>query len=1613
MPLSRNEQSQELIDRLVEECVEQFPEQSTKGLNQFIRYYYQRTGYEDLVRLSIENLKGAVLSHWQLMQQRVRGETCIHTYNPQFEKHVWQSTHTVVEVVTDDLPFLIDSVSMALNRHGLTIHLTIHPVLQVKRTAKGQLQKLLSKLGQDSCSESIMHFEVDRQTDSKVLERLEQDVLKVVQDIRKASQDWQTMREQLLLITRDLDSVNSPVNKADREECKAFLRWIEADHFTLLGYRQHVVSGYKNGQYSYQYKPDSGLGILRGEQEGTLLEGIFPTHSAVYQRDTTPLIVTKADALSTIHRSAYMDFISIKFFNDKQQVLGEHCFLGLFSSAAYNRSTRDIPLLRHKVERVIKNCGLIPNSHDSKALQNIIEVFPRDDLFQIADGPLLDTVMGILSLQERQRIRVFINHDRFGRYYSCLVYVPRERYSRELRIKIQAVLMDTLHGQSVEFDAHFSESVLARVHYIVRATPGTEPKLEPLEIEKRIVDAAYTWGDQLQGTLIEIYGEEKGNHYISVYGNAFRGDYREDYPARIAGFDIELMEKVYADGQLGIHFYRPVLESEEQYRLKLYAVGQPIALTNILPMIENMGLKVMGERPHKIKAAGRQRLWIHDFTMTTTFSDMLDFDQVEGIFQEALAHIWNGTAENDGFNQLVLGAGLSWRETAIFRTYAEYLRQIRSNFSIAYMARTLVRNPHMVRQLIALFHLRFDPARQGKKEPLSPEQVLDKIQQLLDEVANLDEDRILRRFLNLMQCTTRTSYYLRNTKGEHRPYLSMKLDPTQIVGMPEPRPQFEIMVSSPRFAAVHLRGGPVARGGIRWSDRPEDFRTEILGLAKAQRVKNAVIVPVGSKGGFVPKQLPVGSGREALMQEVIDCYKNFMRGMLDLTDNIKAGTVIPPKTLVRHDGDDPYFVVAADKGTATFSDIANSVADEYGYWLSDAFASGGSDGYDHKKMGITARGAWESVKRHFRELGTNIQTTDFTVVGIGDMSGDVFGNGMLLSRHIKLLGAFNHLHIFLDPTPNPKTSFAERERLYALPRSSWSDYNTTLISKGGGVYERSAKFIDLSPEIRKALQLREERLTPTELIHAMLMAPVDLLWNGGIGTYIKSAQESHAQASDRANDGLRVDGGQLRCQVLGEGGNLGVTQLGRIEYAMAGGLCYTDSIDNSAGVDCSDHEVNIKILLNQVVANGDMTLKQRNETLVEMTDDVAQLVLHDNYEQTQSISIMASQATVMLDEHQRYLADLQRKGLLDRLIEFMPDDKELYRRRAQGRGLTLPELSILCSYSKMTSYDDLLQSNLTDDPALLSELLDYFPPLLRKRYAGQMPMHRLHREIIATRAVNSMVNRMGPSFAFRLHELTGRDTADITRAYMVSREIVGLQAVTRELEALDNKIPTDSQYQLLAMLNGLVERCSLWLLQNRRGNLDIKESIATFRPGVQALWRAMPKPLSVRHKNLHKQRVTKFIHAGVEKALAAKIAAVIPMSQAMDIVEVTSITKGAPLEVASVYYYLGAHFDLVWLRDQIANLPDDSYWHLLARNALRHSLNLQQRQLACEVLNFRPGKTTHQTVDNWIASVPTAHQRFRKLMKALHSGTAVDFAMLSVALNELNILVGSPSTAQS
>ncbi|MDQ3250745.1 MAG: NAD-glutamate dehydrogenase, partial [Actinomycetota bacterium] len=956
------------------------------------------------------------------------------------------------------------------------------------------------------------------------------------------------------------------------------------------------------------------------------------------------------------------------------------------------------------------------------------ETYPRDELFQISKEELFEIAMGIVHLQERHRVRFFVRRDTYGRFFSCLVFVPRDRYNTVIRERMQDILLRAFEGANVEYNVRLSESVLARVHFIIYTKPGETPEYDEEEIEGRIVETTRSWTDSLYDAMIEQCGEEQGIELFRKYRDAFSPGYRAGFLPRTAVSDVQRMETLKSDDDLGMSLYHPIEESQDFLGFKLFRLGDQVSLSEILPLLEDMGVEVVDERPHEVKPAGSPPVWIYDFGLVHEAGGELQTGEVKEIFQDAFVRAWRGAVENDGFNRLVLRARLTWREISILRAYCKYLRQTGSTFSQDYMEDALVSNQHIARLIVDLFEARLDPSRQNRAEAES-ERLKEEIEEALEAVVSLDEDRILRSFLDITLATLRTNYYQSTPDGDPKGHLSFKLDPERIPGLPLPRPRFEIFVYSPRTEGVHLRGGEVARGGIRWSDRREDFRTEVLGLMKAQTVKNAVIVPVGAKGGFVVKRPPAEGGREALQQEVVACYKTLIRGMLDITDNISGDEIVPPPDVTRYDDDDPYLVVAADKGTATFSDIANGISEEYGFWLGDAFASGGSVGYDHKEMGITARGAWESVSRHFRELGHDTQSEDFSVIGIGDMSGDVFGNGMLLSRHIKLVGAFNHMHIFLDPDPDPEKSFDERERLFGLPRSSWTDYDEDLISEGGGIFPRTAKSIPLSQQVREMLDVEAESLTPTELMSAMLKAEVDLLWNGGIGTYVKASSESNAEVGDRANDVLRVDGAELRCRVVGEGGNLGFTQRGRIEYALSGGRIYMDAIDNSAGVDCSDHEVNIKILLDAIVEAGDMTEKQRNELLASMTEEVGDLVLRDNYQQTQAISQAAALAHPMVDVHARYIHALEHEGRLDRTLEFLPGDEELGERRSENKGLTAPERAILLSYSKITTYQVLLNSDAPEDPYLSQELERYFPAPLRDRFREQIHEHRLHRQI--------------------------------------------------------------------------------------------------------------------------------------------------------------------------------------------------------------------------------------------------------------------------------------------
>jgi glutamate dehydrogenase len=1591
---------------IIEKVVALVPERAPKGnialAAAFIGQYYSQVDPEDLAERNISDLCGAALAHLNFMGKFKSGAPKLRVYNPRSQTDGWESTHTVVEIVNDDMPFLVDSVTMEVNRQGLTLHLIIHPVMKTKRDEKGGLSEVLSReSGESGAFEAIMHVEVDRQTDPKKLAELEAGILGILGDVRKAVEDYPKMKANMNRIVAEIrEPYPEGLIPETVEEDKALLAWLTAGHFIFLGYRDYDLV--KEGdEDTLRIVPGSGLGILRETGQTRVSKSFATVTPEVRKLARAPelLVLTKANSRATVHRPGYLDYVGIKRFDPKGQVLGEQRFLGLLTSTAYNSHPADIPLLRRKVKNVVTRAGFDPKGHMGKELVTILEQHPRDELFQISEDELFEEAMGILHLGERQRIRLFVRSDVYGRFLSCLVYVPRENYNSELRERIQQILMEAFNGIGLEFTVHLSDSALARVLIIVRTKPGSVPEFDVHEIEKQIVKAARRWQDDLHDALIARFSEERGNQLYHRFGNAFPAGYREGRLISEAVTDAAIMDALGAEKKLAMNLYAGDQTSAAPLRLKVFHSGEPIPLSSSLPMLEHMGVKVLEQLEYKVDPEGMAPVYVHDFGMSPAGDIKLDVNQVKSGFEEAFARAWRCEIENDDFNRLVLRANLGWREVTILRAYSKYLRQTGFTFSQAYMEQALSANAAIAKKLAELFVARFDPANTAeagvKISALTVE-----IEKALDSVQNLDEDRMLRRFLALIQATLRTNYFQKDAGGATKPYISFKFNPAFVPGLPEPKPMFEIYVYSTRVEGVHLRGGKVARGGLRWSDRMEDFRTEVLGLMKAQMVKNIVIVPVGSKGGFVVKQPP--AGREAFMKEGVACYQTFLRGLLDLTDNLVAGKVVPPKDVVRYDADDPYLVVAADKGTATFSDIANGVAKEYGFWLDDAFASGGSIGYDHKKMGITARGAWESVKRHFRELGVNTQTTDFTVVGIGDMSGDVFGNGMLLSRHIKLLGAFDHRHVFLDPDPDPEVSFKERERLFNLPRSSWGDYDSKLISKGGGIYPRSAKSVTLTPEVKKAVGVDANSLTPTDLIRALLRAPVDLLYNGGIGTYVKATHQTHVEVGDRANDAIRVNGKELRCKVVAEGGNLGLTQLGRIEYALSGGKINTDAIDNSAGVDCSDHEVNIKILLNSVVAEGRLSEEQRNQLLAGMTDEVGALVLRDNYFQTQSLSVRKS---MPLDTQTRFVKYLEKAGRLNREIEFLPSDEELVSRKAAKTGLTSPERAVLLAYSKITLYEELLASNVADDPYISTALLRYFPAPLRERYREQMERHPLRREIIATHVTNEMINRAGSTFVHRMQEETGASPPDVVRAYLLTREVFDFVSFWQALEALDNKVPHAVQSDMLIESERLMVHATLWFLRYPNLKDDIAKTVEHFVSGVKAVAAGLDEFLSSDESAGLTQAVGRLTQSEVPNDLAMRLASFRPLYSALDIVEIAIETKRSVEEVAGVYFGVGGRLDLSWLRKQIGGLPADSHWQTLAKAALSDDVSCLQRELTGLILKLSPEVNVPDAlIKKWETENESALGRRRQMLAELQSAGNLDLSMLSVALRELRNL---------
>ena len=1575
-------------------------------LERFVIRYFGQVDPEDLDERTPADLYGAALSHWNSARKRDAGQSRVRVFNPSNEEHGWQSTHTIIEIVNDDMPFLVDSVTMEVNRHGLTLHLIIHPIVAVLRAADGALADVAVKDDGDVHRESFIHVEIDRMTEPERLEALAVDVARVLTDVRLAVADWKKMRAQLLRVIDEIEPSASPIPPQELYEGKAFLAWLANDHFTFLGYRCHDLIE-ADGQDALRIVSGSSLGILR-EDPGKNVAASFaalPPEIRAYARVPDFLIITKANARSTVHRPGYLDYVGIKRFDAAGSVCGEHRFLGLYTSMAYSAKPADIPLLRRKTADIVARAGLGLGSHAGKALVNILNNYPRDELFQTSDDDLLRTAMGILHLGERQRFRLFVRRDVFERFLVCLIYAPRESYTTELREKWQAILLEAFNGMNSEFNVHLSESALARVQVTVRTTPGKIPPFDVRQLEARLAAAARRWDDDLRGALIDALGEDRGSTLFRRFAGALPAGYREDVAARAAVPDIEIMAQLSADKPLGMNLYRPLEAEPGLLRFKLFHLGGPVTLSESLPMLERMGLKVIDERPHRVSPAGEPLIWMHDFGMQTRQADAdVDISGLHAVFEDAFGRIFRAEVENDDFNRLVVAARLPAAEVVVLRAYAKYLRQIGFPLSQAFIESTLAANAGIARDLLALFKARFDPEAAAGGDALAADRAR-AIAAALEQVENLSEDRVLRQLLALILATTRTNFWRCDKEGRRRSFVSFKFDPSKVPGLPDPRPMFEIFVYSPRFEGVHLRGGKVARGGLRWSDRPEDFRTEVLGLAKAQMVKNIVIVPVGSKGGFVLKRAPAQTDRDAYMKEGIACYQDYLRALLDVTDNRVGERIVPPPQVRRHDPDDPYLVVAADNGTATFSDYANAISREYGFWLDDAFASGGSAGYDHKAMGITARGAWESVKRHFRDLGRDTQTQDFTVVGVGDMSGDVFGNGMLLSPHVKLVAAFDHRHIFLDPNPDCEKSFHERERLFRLPRSSWADYDATRLSPGGGVHARSAKSIAVTPEVKAALAITVDTMTPTELVNAILKAPVDLLYNGGIGTYVKAESETHAQVGDRANDLLRVNGRELRCKVVTEGGNLGCTQLGRIEFAQAGGRIYTDAIDNSGGVDTSDHEVNIKIQLGLPIADGELTEEQRNVLLAEMTDDVAAQVLRDNYFQTQVLSVTGRIARELLDAQQRFIQFLEKSGRLVRAIEYLPSDEEFAERRATGQGLTGPERAVLLAYSKIWLYDELVASTLPDDPWVASALARYFPAALVERYASYMNRHPLKREIIATHVTNSMLNRVGSTFVHRLLESTGAPPHEVVRAYLLSREIFGFVSLWKSIEALDNRVGDALQSAMLIDMSRELERGTTWFLRSRRLSEDMAATIAHFASRVEALAARLPALLDAGGRARVGAAVADYAAKGVSEDLATRVVTLDQLYSTLDIVEVAAATKRPVELVAEIYFELSTRLDLPWLREMITGLPGDKHWQTLAKTAMHDDLSGLQRTIASEVLSGGGDIAARdELLAVWQERNRRAIERAQQLLGELRTAPAADAAMLSVALRELRNL---------
>ncbi len=1598
----------------------------------YFRDYYEHLAEEDARSYAEHVLSARAETHYRLAAQRHPGTAKISIVD--------ESDCSVVYIVTDDMPFLVDSVNAELVRQNAPIHLVLHPLFVVTRNretgtlvkvarvpshlgissgdtaAMPNLSALIAQGDNASHMESWIAVEIDV-VDDDARKELTDGIGRVLGDVRAAVEDWQKMRFKALEIANELEKVVHPDQIAEVRQAADLLRWMDDGNFTFLGYRAYDLTN-EEGEDVLAPRDESGLGLLRHADKRQIHH--LTEAGRKKAREKRALVITKANSRSTVHRPAYLDYIGVKSFDAAGNVNGERRFIGLLATSAYSGSVRNIPVVREKVAAVLRDAGFPPDSHSGKDLLGILETYPRDELFQIDIPDLAATVTGIQRLQERRRTRLFLRPDTYGRFMSAVVYLPRDRYTTNVRLRIEQELRETFDAVTIDFEARMTESALARLFFRIRLPKDADVSdVNAQELEKRLVRAARSWGEGITEVLqakTGTYGAEKAAELASLWAEAFPAGYRVDYEVEDALEDIERFEKYGAAAERagegvaekpGVHVYLPAgagATLEEDARVKLYML-EPKSLSQILPYFHNLGLEVLDERPFEIQTADGRDFFLYDLGLK--YPAGIEPLATGGLLADSFGAAVSGLVESDSFDRLVLRKSMHWRQVVVLRAYAKYMRQMGNTNSFGFLADTLLANPDVTRALIALFEARFDPAIDDADRGPRQDAVRVRLDAAIEQVATLDADKILRTFANLIQATLRTNYF------QDKTHLSFKLDPASIDGLPFPRPVYEIWVYSPRVEGVHLRFGKVARGGLRWSDRREDFRTEILGLVKAQTVKNAVIVPTGAKGGFYAKQLPdPAEDRGAWMAEGIESYKTFISGLLDITDNLvttgEGEMLVPPADVVRHDDDDSYLVVAADKGTASFSDIANSLAADYGFWLGDAFASGGSVGYDHKAMGITARGAWESVKRHFSELDVDTQTEPFTVVGVGDMSGDVFGNGMLLSKHIRLLAAFDHRHIFLDPTPDEAASFTERQRLFELPRSSWDDYDKSLISEGGGVYARHAKSIPVSAQVRAALGLPEgtTQLSPPELLRAILLAPADLLYNGGIGTYVKASTESNAEVGDKANDPIRVDGRELRVKVVGEGGNLGLTQRGRIEAALQGVILNTDAIDNSAGVDCSDHEVNIKIFVDRMVAAGKLDPAERSQFLASMTEEVGRLVLEDNIDQNILLLNDRMRVAEWSPSYERLMDWLDKHAGLKRDLEALPSTATLRERLTLGQGLTSPELSVLAAYAKIELTTALRESDLADDPWFRSTLRAYFPKQLRERFDAELDTHPLRREIIATVVANDMINLGGITFAFRAIEETSATEAALAKAFVALREVYELDIMVAELNELPASFPTEHWSAVHLDIRRLLDRAVRWVIVQGYTSRPIGEIVAEFKP----LMDPMRSRLLDYLRGDDRARVAEYLERGrswgLPEDLALRWAELFESYVLLDVARIVKESPEPVEDIARVYYTVFNRFHADSLLERITTLPREDRWQALARAALRDDLYSTISDMTSAVLtSTAAGTPAEDRLAEWESQNVEQLSRAKSMFDEVNALEADDMASLSVALRLLRSIV--------